>query len=213
MRAAATLCLVLAYRLCVGQDSTAEADVHWHRVTFDSPPPAFALVPANPTTTNLISFVAPSDGKTYANYCFASALAGNPALTIDSTNKSITVSFSAPVTNVACPAIVVPVSGVDGQLGRLSAGAWVFKILQNTYTFDVAEAPLRLSIEPLTNSSAFQLDWPVSGDTFVLEASDGLAPGNWQAVTNPPVTLSNRNTLQIDVEFGSRFFRLHRLNP
>jgi hypothetical protein len=86
-------------------------------------------------------------------------------------------------------------------------------ILQNTYPFSVAEAPLPLSIQGFTNSSAFRLDWPVSGDTFVLECNDGLAPGNWQVVTNPPTTSSNRNTVQLYGDSGSRFFRLRRLPP
>jgi hypothetical protein len=98
----------------------------------------FALNPANPTTTNVISFVAPTDGKIYLNDCMASVANGNPALTVDSTNQTITVSFSAPVTNVFCPAFVAPVSGVDGQFGPLSAGTWVLDILQNTYPFSVA---------------------------------------------------------------------------
>ncbi|SPE60542.1 hypothetical protein SBV1_460001 [Verrucomicrobia bacterium] len=70
-----------------------------------------------------------------------------------------------------------------------------------------------MSIQALTNSSMFQLDWPVSGDTFVLEFKEGLAPGDWQAVTNPPTTSSNRNMVQIQSDSGSRFFRLRRLPP
>jgi hypothetical protein len=105
------------------------------------------------------------------------------------------------------------VSGVDGQFGPLSAGTWVLDILQNAYPFSVTEAPLPLSIQALTNSSAFQLGWPVSGDTFVLECNEGLTPGNWQVVTNPPTTSSNLNTVQINGDSGSRFFRLRRLSP
>jgi hypothetical protein len=86
-------------------------------------------------------------------------------------------------------------------------------ILQNAYPFSVTEAPLPLSIQALTNSSAFQLGWPVSGDTFVLEFNEGLAPGNWQVVTNPLTTSSNLNTVQINGDSGSRFFRLRRLSP
>jgi hypothetical protein len=186
--------------------------VRWHPVTNGSPPTtAFALNPANPTTTNVISFVAPTDGKIYVNECSAAFDNGNPAIAVEITPRAIAVSFSAPITNVFCPTIVAPVSGVDGQFGPLGAGTWVFDILQNTYSFSVAEAPLPLSIQTITNSSAFQLGWPVSGDAFVLEFNDGLAPGNWQVVTNPPTTSSNLNTLLINVDSGSRFFRLRRL--
>ena len=174
---------------------------------------AFALNPANPTTTSVISFVAPTDGKIYINDCFASVDNGNPAITVDATNQTISVSFSAPLTNVACPQIVAPVSGVGGQFGPLSPGTWVLDILQNSYPFSVAEAPLPLSIQAFTNSSTFQLDWPASGDTFVLEFNDGLAPGNWQVVTNPPTSSSTRNTVQLYGDSSSRFFRLRRLPP
>ena len=74
-------------------------------------------------------------------------------------------------------------SGVDGQFGPLSAGTWVFDILQNAYTFSVDEDPLPLSIQAFIDSSAFQLAWPVSWDSFDLEFKDGLAPRNWQVVT------------------------------
>ena len=132
---------------------------------------------------------------------------------VDATNQTIMVSFSAPLTNIFCPQIVAPVSGVDGQFGPLSAGTWVLDILQNVYTFSVTEAPLPLSIQALTNSSAFQFDWPVSGDRFALECNEGLAPGNWQVVTNPPTTSSNLNTVQVYGDSGRRFFRLRRLPP
>jgi hypothetical protein len=188
--------------------------VRWHPVTNGSPPTTvFSLNPSNPTTTNVISFVAPTDGQIYVNECYASFDNGTPAIAVEITPRAIAMSFSAPLTNVFCPAIVAPVSGVDGQFGPLSAGTWVFDILQNAYSFSVTEAPLPLSIQTVTNSSAFQLGWPVSGDAFVLEFNDGLAPGNWQVVTNPPTTASNLNTLLINVDSGSRFFRLRRLPP
>jgi hypothetical protein len=147
----------------------------------------------------------------YGNGCLASVSCGNPALTADSTNQRITVSFSAPLTNIACTQEFLPVSGVEGQFGPLSAGRWVFRIHSNSYPFRVTEARLPLSIQALTNAFTFQLCWPVSGQPFALEFNDGPAPGNWQAVTNPPMTASNRNTVQIYTDSGSRFFRLRRL--
>ena len=82
-RATTTVCLVCAAALGGGQSSAAEATVKWHSVFLDSPPPAFALNPANPTTTNVVSFVAPTDGKLYINDCYASIDNGNPAITVD----------------------------------------------------------------------------------------------------------------------------------
>jgi len=212
-RATATICLALAIVLCGGPSGAAEATVQWHPIANASPPAAFMLNPANPTTTNVISFIVPTDGETYINDCYASLSNGSPAIAVGATNQTITVSFSAPLTNSVCPLIVNPVSGVDGQFGPLSAGTWVFDILQNAYTFDVAEAPLALSIQAITNSSTFQLAWPVSGDLFVLEFKDGLAPGDWQVVTNPPTISGNLNTVVIHGDSGSRFFRLRCLPP
>lgn len=212
-RATARVCLGCAAALCGGPSSAADATVRWHNVANESPPATFALNPANPTTTNVISFVAPTDGKIYVNSCFAAIACGNPALTVDLTNRTITVSSSAPLTNIACPEIFFPVSGVEGQFGPLSGGTWVFAILQDSHPFSVTEALLPLSIEAFTNALLFQLCWPVSGEPFTLEFNDGLSSGNWQAVTNPPATSSNRNTVQIHGASGSRFFRLRRLPP
>ncbi len=212
-RATVRLCLVYIAALCGGLYAATGATVQWHVVTNRAPTLAFVLAPAQPTTTNVTSFVAPTDGELYVNGCFAWAANGSPAIAVDPTSQTITVSFSSPPTNYACPAVVAPVSGVDGQLEPLRAGTWVFEILQNTYTFSVAEASLPLSIEALSDSSALRLDWPVCGDAFVLESSAGLAPGNWQVVTNIPMTSSNLNTVQISAASGSRFFRLRRLPP
>ncbi len=207
------ICLGCAAALGGGPSSAADATVQWHNVTKDSPPVTFALNPANPTTTNVIGFVAPTGGKTYVNSCFASVACGDPALTVGTTNRAITVSFSAPLTNVACPEVVFPVSGVEGRCGPLRAGTWVFTVLQNSYPSRVTEVPLPLFIKALTNSFTFQLGWPVSGEPFALEFNDSLSSANWQAVTNSPATLSNRNTVQIDGGAGCRFFRLRRLPP
>src|SRR5262249_40203644 len=135
------------------------ADVKWHIVADHSPVTNFTLNPVEPTTTNVISFVAPADGDFYANSCFASMANGEPAVTVDAVFLTVKVTFSAPLTNIACPLVVLPVSGVDGQFGPLRAGNWSFTILTNSYFFSVAEAPLSLSIKMLTNSSLLQVSW------------------------------------------------------
>ena len=188
------------------------ADVAWHIVTNDLPVLDFALNPANPTITNTVSFVAPTDGQIYGNACWASVANGDPALVVDTTNQTITVSFSPPLTNTVCPLYVLPVSGVEGQLGPLKAGTWVFYSLQNSYTFSVEEIPLLLSVEAVSNSASLQLAWPVSGEAFVLEFNADLASRNWQTVTNVPTISGNRNTVQILRDFSDRFFRLRRVD-
>jgi len=212
-KATAMACLGCAAALCGGQSRATDAAVRWHSVTNDSPPPAFTLNPAHPTITNTASFVASTDGKIYGNACFASVSCGNPAITVDATNQTITVSFSAPLSNKYCAEVWLPVSGVEGQFGPLSAGTWVFRILRNSYPFSVTEAPLPLTITALTNPFMFQLCWPVSGESFALEVNDGLGSGNWLALTNPPTASSNQNTVQISGASASRFFRLRRLSP
>jgi hypothetical protein len=188
----------------------AQTSIEWHRVSNDQPI-AFALSPSNPTTTNMVSFIAPTDHEHFANYCLAWVGRGAPALSIDSSNHSITVAFS-PITNIACPNIVLPVSGVDGKLGLLKSGTWVFSILTNTYTFNVVAAPLPLSIQALGAPAGFRFAWPVSADAFALEFTDNLAPAAWHELTNTPTIIGNQNVLQIQSDATNRFFRLRRLN-
>lgn len=194
-------------------NAQAQTSVRWHVITLttNSQPVTFAVSPVNPTTTNTISFVAPTGSRSYINSCYASVAVGDPVLTIDATNQMITVSFS-PVTNTLCPNIALPVSGVDGKLGLLKSGTWVFSILTNTYTFNVVEAPLRLSIRALSAPSSFQFEWPVSADSFGLEFTDNLATGMWQELTNAPATVGNENVLQLQSDSTNRLFRLRRLN-
>jgi hypothetical protein len=185
------------------------ATVRWHYIDHGQLPQPFALSPVDPTTTNVISFVAATDGKVYINDCMASVQNGRPTITVDSTNQIIAVTFS-PVTNPSCPLVVVPVSGLDGQFGPLKAGTWQFNVLQSSYAFSVTEVPVALSIHRLNGSSWFQLAWPVSGDEYRLEASAALSAGNWQTVTNSPTIISNLNTIQLPNQPGDRFFRLRR---
>jgi len=208
-KTAAKVGLAFAIASGGGLLAASGATVRWHYIDNGPLPPPFALSPVAPTTTNGISFVAATDGKVYLNGCIASVQNGSPTITVDSTNQIIAVSFS-PVTNSPCPLVVTPVSGLDGQFGPLKAGTWRFDVLQSSYAFRVTEVPVALSIHRLKGSSSFQLDWPVSGDEFRLEASDALSAGNWQTVTNSPTIISNLNTIQLPNQPGSRFFRLRR---
>ncbi len=210
-RATALAGILWAAALGSGPIGASEATIQWHTIMAHTLPPPFVVEPAVPTITNGISFVAATDGQVYINSCFASVSNGDPAIAVDPTNRTVTVSFSEPRTNIACPAIVVPVSGVDGQIAPLKAGDWTFTILQNSYSFSVAETPLPLSVQVLAKTGALQLSWPASGETFALESSDKLSGGNWQAVTNSPAVSSNRVVVLLEASAGNRFFRLHRL--
>ncbi len=211
LRATAKVHLGCAAILCGAVATASGATIHWHTIGRGSPPQTFIVNPAAPTTTNIISFIAPTEGQIYANSCWASVAKGDPSIAIDSTNQTINVTFSPPRTNTVCPAYVLPVSGVDGEFGPIKPGLWTFNILQSSYAFTVSEAPILLSVEALANSHSLLISWPVSGEAFALEFNGDLSSDNWQVVTNNAVMSSNLVTVQVDSASGTRFFRLHRL--
>ena len=142
-------------------------------------PTSLALSPATPTLTDTINFVAPADGSVYLNDLEAASLFGNPLISIDSTSRTVTVTFTPP-TGGPVPQIVMPVSGVDGQFGPLAAGTWTFKVLTNTYTFTVAGPPL--TITPA--GSQIVLSWPIVGSNYVLQTTTDYASGSWSNITS-----------------------------
>jgi hypothetical protein len=54
-----------AAALCSSLLHASGATIRWHIVTDGSPTTSFILSPTDPTTTNAVSFVAPTDGKVY----------------------------------------------------------------------------------------------------------------------------------------------------
>ena len=188
------------------------ADVEWHPVTNYLPVVEFSVSPEEPTITNLIRFIAPTDGSVYPNSCVASISNGDPAIAVDPDTQTVTVVFSPPRTNMFCPLTFAPTSGVDGHIGPLKSGKWVFNISTNSYSFSVTEVQLPLSIQALTKSS-LRLSWPASGDSFALEFNDSLYSANWQPVTNALVTSTNQNVVRTLIGSGQRFYRLRRVLP
>lgn len=209
-RSVAAVLIGFAASILSAQDATNGPSIGWHATGSGGPPQNFELTPASPTTADLISFVAPTDGQIYENDCFASTTCGLPMIVVDSIFQKVNVSFSAPP-NWVCPLVVAPVSGVEGEFGPLRAGAWTFNLLGMVYNFEVIYTPVLLSVEPMGGSRSIQVSWPASGETFVLESSANLGSGNWAGVTNSPTTVSNRVTVLIDSAPGTRLFRLHRL--
>lgn len=218
-RAAVLACLAVTTILCGVPTFAGEASVQWHRVDYSNPtsPPPFAVSPPNPTTLDTITFVAATDGKMYVNSCWASVANGDPGIIVDFTNREIVVSFSDPVTNRACPLVVIPVMGIDGQFGRLAAGEWTFWLIQHTqtnfYTFTVTnELAVPLSIRVLT-AGRYELSWPNNGISLAVEFTAELAPANWTVLSNTPVLSGGVYTVEIDSSTQSGFFRLRRRNP
>lgn len=193
--------------------------VQWHNVNYPNPiaPPSFAISPRTATSLDRLSFVASTDGILYPNSCYASAAKGDPGITVDTTNKVVAVSFSDPVTNKACPNIYFPVMGVDGQVGPLPSGVWIFRLIQhegtNVFPFvvaDVTRVPLSIAA---TAAKQLRLSWPNGGIPLAVEFNSDLTSTNWQAVTNKPVFSGDAYTIEIPQSAETRFFRLRRLAP
>lgn len=92
-----------------------------------TPPAAWALNPASPSTSSVISFSGPLDVPFYGNSCNAEAnLGGTPQLTIDTFNRVVQLWFQGPAPT-QCILIYMPVSGLEGTFGPLSAGKWTFR--------------------------------------------------------------------------------------
>jgi len=212
-RTSAMVGLLLTMAFSHSHSKASGATIVWHYVGDVSRITAFTLTPANPTTLNLITFIAPTDGSNYLNGCLADLKYGFPAIAVDPTNRIINVTFSGHPG--ACPNIVFPASGLEGHVGPLTAGIWSIRIAHSfpfptIYSFAVELVPPSLSIQGGVGSSV-ALSWPVSGDNYALEFTDNLASSNWRAVTDSPTLSGNTYTLQIPADAGSRFFRLHKL--
>jgi hypothetical protein len=170
------------FTVVAGSPLAPTATVEWHLLEtglgYTPPPSSFVISPVDPNTADTISFVAPAEGEGGMNYFAAADTYGNPAISVDSTNRTVSVTFSAPL-DEPIPNVVLPVSGVDGQIGPLKAGTWVFEILTNAYTFNVAGPSL--GITPAGNQVV--ISWTASGSNLVLQAATDLSTGNWSNVT------------------------------
>ncbi len=81
------------------------------------------------------------------------------------------------------------------------------------YTIRVAHVA-QVTIPSLTITSAGQnrlLNWPVPASPYRLLATTNLAPANWIAVTNLPLTITNRNLVTHASGSSTMFYRL--VNP
>jgi hypothetical protein len=103
--------------------SAAYADsVAW--MSGSTPPKQWGLDPANPTTTDVITFNGPT--SVYANSCLGERdLGGTPQILVDSKTMTVTLWFQGPVPQV-CTMIYSPVAGLKGDFGPLPAGDWTF---------------------------------------------------------------------------------------
>jgi hypothetical protein len=84
----------------------------------------FSRTPADPTTSDIISFVIPTD--VFDNQQQAEHfLGGTPTLDIDTVQKRIDLVFALPAPNEPIPTTYDPVSGLKGSFGPLEEGSWI----------------------------------------------------------------------------------------
>jgi len=91
-----------------------------------SGPASWTVNPSSPTTSDTISFAGPLNAAAYGNSCAAqAALGGTPQITVDSVNRNVSLWFQGPAPTM-CTMIYIPVCGLEGSFGPLTAGKWTF---------------------------------------------------------------------------------------
>lgn len=114
--------------------STADAArISW--MPGSTPPRQWSIDPATPTPLDVIRFSGPT--PVYSNSCEAErALGGTPEILVDSKAKVIVLWFQGPGPQF-CPVIFSPVAGLEGELGPLPAGDWVFTCPSRDTAFEL----------------------------------------------------------------------------
>ena len=103
----------------------AAQTVDW--VNGTSPPASWSISPSSPSTSSVVSFSGPLDIDSYGNSCAARAsLGGTPQLSIDTLNREVQLWFQGPAPT-QCILIYMPVCGLEGTFGPLTAGKWTFR--------------------------------------------------------------------------------------
>jgi hypothetical protein len=173
---------VLGAVLSIAQAATVE----WYFLG-SYPPTSLEIAPAAPTIADTISFIAPANGETYLNSFAAADAFGNPLISVDFTNRTVDVTFTARL-DEAVPNIVLLVNGVNGQLGPLQAGTWTFNILTNSYTFTVSGPPIGIAL----TGDHVVISWTALASIYALQVTTNFSSGNWSNVTNG-ITIDGTN--------------------
>lgn len=145
-----SLCAILF--LCAALPVSAQT-ANW--LEGDTPPDIWNISCVGGACEGVITFSGPTE--VYSNaLCGVVAAGGNPALLVDSENKTVELYFEPPAPP-DCTLFYDPVAGLEGSFGPLDAGAWTFFSASS-----VAQFSLRFTV-PQTNSDGI-IEW-IPGDS------------------------------------------------
>ena len=119
--------------------------------------PGQTISPPMPTTADFINFTLNADGNTYSNSCFQLIGFGGDMLSInvDESNQTIDIATSG-MPPFACALVYLPVTGLRGSVGPLSAGDWTINSLfGETLSFTVVPEPSSALLAVLTTGLLF----------------------------------------------------------
>ena len=113
----------------------------------------------------------------------------HPAFTAPAGTNSFTATFEAYLVDV----------GTGEEMPGTGTGPFVF----NWTT--VPDGRPEVSIAPV-----MVIAWPAATTGYVLESAETPSAGEWQPVTNAPVTLNGQSAVLLDQAAAKKFFRLRR---
>jgi hypothetical protein len=62
----------------------------------------------------------------------------------------------------------------------------------------------------MRDGNAVIVSWPLDAESYVLQASESLAPAAWQDVTSPATLAGEEMTVAESISLPGRFYRLRR---
>lgn len=126
-------------------------------------PPGDVLSHAAPTTEDTIRFTL--NDALHGNPCLAEAAHGGvPVLVFDAAARTIDVAFQGPASEF-CLLIYNPVSGFQGELSGLDAGAWTLRGPESSLTFTVYDRYVFLPVETIVQGQVSYVQYGEPGFT------------------------------------------------
>jgi len=164
-----------AVQLQIMPEQEIVADVNWHKGG-NPPSESWIIKPSRPSVVDIVSFSGPSDG--FSNECWAEMWAGGyPTIRVYAAQRVVILWFKGPPP-IACPMIVDPVCGLEGQFGPLAAGDWRF------FNFCGEGAGISFSIE--FDVSSLKVFDPNGGEELVAGSTQTISWADYRAEGNCP---------------------------